>query len=185
MKVATITPAELFQIVNSGREVEILDVRTPAEYEQVKIPGSINVPLNQLDVHEYMRRRKRAADEPVYVLCKGGVRARTACERFLEAGYPNVVLIEGGIMSWESCGFPVERQVPNVEHQVRLVVGALNLIGVALGAFVNPWFLLISAFLGCGLIYAGLTGKCPMADVIARMPWNRAAMQTACCANNR
>ncbi|MGC8740950.1 MAG: rhodanese-like domain-containing protein [Candidatus Sumerlaeaceae bacterium] len=181
MKVSTITPSELFQIVSRGEEPEILDVRTPAEYDAVRILGTKNIPLDRLDVRQYLAHRQASAEKPIYVLCKGGTRARMACERFLEAGFPNAILIDGGIMAWEACNLPIERQVPNVESQVRLTIGTLNLIGVVLAAMVSPYFLILPAFVGCGLIYAGLTGKCPLAHVIASMPWNRVAAGAACC----
>lgn len=184
MKIATITPTELFNLITKGENPEILDVRTPAEYEKVRITQSTNVPLDRLNVHRYLADRTRSSEEPIYVLCKGGTRARMACEQFIQAGFDNVVLIEGGIMQWEACGLPVERAVPNVENQVRLTVGVMNLLGVLLGAFVHPYFLLISAFVSCGLIFAGITGKCPLAALIAAMPWNRMSAP-ACCSASR
>ncbi len=184
MKIATITPTELFNLITKGENPEILDVRTPAEYDKVRISPSANVPLDRLNVNQYLRDRKRSLAQPIYVLCKGGTRARMACEQFIQAGFDNVVLIEGGIMQWEACGLPVERSVPNVENQVRLTVGVMNLLGVLLGAFVNPYFLLISAFVSCGLIFAGITGNCPLAALIAAMPWNRMSAP-ACCSTSR
>ncbi len=181
MKVPTITPVELFQMMNRGENPEILDVRTPAEYEKVRISGTTNIPVDRLNVREYLNNRKASPDKPIYILCKGGTRARMACERFIEAGFANAVLIEGGIMQWEACGLPVERQVPNVESQVRVTIGALNLLGVVLAATISPYFLVIPGFVSCGLIFAGVTGRCPLANVIARMPWNRTAAGAGCC----
>lgn len=181
MKVATITPVELFSLMTQGKEPEILDVRTPAEYEKVRLARSVNIPLDRLDVARYLANRRSSPDEPIYVLCKGGTRARMACERFLEAGFQNVVLVDGGIMQWEACGLPVERAVPNVESQVRITIGFMNLLGVILAATVTPWFLIVPAFVSCGLLYAGISGKCPMANLIAAMPWNRMTPNSACC----
>lgn len=185
MKIATITPTELYRIITEGQTPEILDVRTRAEFDKVRIPATTNVPLDQLDVRQYLAKRNASTDQPIYVLCKGGTRARMACERFLEAGFDNVVLIEGGIMQWEACGLPVHRDAPNVEAQVRVTIGAMNLLGVVLGVTVSPYFLLISAFVSCGLIYAGITGKCPLANALAAMPWNRTSSAQACCSATR
>jgi rhodanese-related sulfurtransferase len=185
MNIATITPTELYRLMTEGQKPEILDVRTKAEYEKVRIPGTTLIPLDQLDVREYLARRSAPKDQPIYVLCKGGTRARMACERFIEAGFDNVVLIEGGILQWEACGLPVQREAPNIEAQVRITIGAMNLLGVILGVTVSPYFLLISGFVSCGMIYASLTGKCPLASVLAAMPWNRVTSATACCASGR
>jgi hypothetical protein len=46
--------------------------------------------------------------------------------------------------------------------------------GTALGFLVNPWFLALPAFMGCGMIFAGATGTCGLATVIGLAPWNRA-----------
>jgi rhodanese-related sulfurtransferase len=184
MKIPTVAPQELHQRIAKGEDVEILDVRTPAEYQEVHLPGSKNVPLDQLDVHQYMSARADAG-RPLYVLCKSGARARMACERFHQAGFTNVILVEGGIMNCERAGLPVQRQAPDIESQVRITIGSANLIGLILGVLINPWFLLICAFVSCGLIVAGVRGKCPLASLLALMPWNRRWASASCCATTR
>ncbi|MFN3400784.1 MAG: YgaP-like transmembrane domain [Ferrovibrio sp.] len=46
-------------------------------------------------------------------------------------------------------------------------------LGAVLAWFVSPWFILLSGFVGAGLMMAGLTGFCGMARLLAAMPWNR------------
>jgi hypothetical protein len=60
-----------------------------------------------------------------------------------------------------------------VDRQVQLIAGTMVLTGVALGTLVNPWFLVISAFFGAGLTFAGATGTCGLALMLMKMPWNR------------
>jgi hypothetical protein len=54
-----------------------------------------------------------------------------------------------------------------------LGVATLVLLGIAGGVAIDPWFLALSAFTGAGMAFAGLTGTCAMAQLLARMPWNR------------
>jgi hypothetical protein len=60
-------------------------------------------------------------------------------------------------------------------RQVQIVAGLLVLTGVVLGFVLNPAFFGISAFVGAGLTFAGISGWCGMAKLLALMPWNRRA----------
>ena len=60
-------------------------------------------------------------------------------------------------------------------RQVQIAAGALALLGVLLGALVAPAFFGIAAFVGAGLVLAGVSGFCGMAHLLAAMPWNRRA----------
>ena len=99
-----------------------------------------------------------------------------ACEKFVAAGYENVVNVEGGTQAWEAAGFPVKRgkKTVSLERQVRILAGALVLLGALLAWFVHPAFVLLSGFIGTGLVFAGVTDTCGMAMALAKMPWNRA-----------
>ena len=111
------------------------------------------------------------------MICQSGGRAARACERFETAGFSNVFSIEGGTSAWEQAGLPIVRGTTGVialERQVRIAAGALVLIGLALGWFVHPAFLGLSAFVGAGLVFAGVTDWCGMGLLLAKMPWNRA-----------
>ncbi len=70
---------------------------------------------------------------------------------------------------------PLERgttKVISLERQVRIVAGSLVVIGVVLGYFVHPWFVGLSAFVGAGLVFAGITDFCGMGLLLAKFPWN-------------
>ena len=60
-------------------------------------------------------------------------------------------------------------------RQVQIVAGSLVLAGVLLGWLVSPMFLGLSAFVGAGLAFAGISGFCGMAKLLAFLPWNRPA----------
>lgn len=176
MTIETITPQELEQRRRAGRPVDLIDVRTPAEYRQVHAEPARLVPLDQLDPAALMPPRDAAGSEPLYVICRTGGRARRACERLAAAGHPHVVNVEGGTDAWERAGLPVVRGRAAIalERQVRIAAGTLVLVGTLLGVLVSPYLLGIAAFVGAGLVFSGVTDTCGMAMLLARMPWNQA-----------
>ena len=74
-----------------------------------------------------------------------------------------------------AAGLPVVRgkKVMSLERQVRIAAGFIVLVGALLGFFVHPYFTGISAFVGAGLMFAGITDSCAMGMLIAKMPWNQ------------
>jgi rhodanese-related sulfurtransferase len=149
----------------------LLDVRTPAEFSSVHIPGAVLHPLSELNI-ERVREFSQGKEQCV-VICRSGGRARQAAQK-LAGAIPNIVVLEGGVTAWEAAGLPVERGAGaiSLERQVRIAAGALVLIGVLLGTLVNPLWYGLSGFIGAGLIFAGVTDTCGMAMVLAQMPWN-------------
>ncbi|MGD0388541.1 MAG: rhodanese-like domain-containing protein [Tepidisphaeraceae bacterium] len=170
-----ISLAEFRRLMEGGKPLTVLDVRTPAEFARVHAVGARLMPLDQLDPAAVAAQR-RDADEAIYVICQSGARAAKACQRLQEAGLAKVYNIEGGTAAWEKMGLPVERGQANVislERQVRIVAGALVLLGVALAWTVHPAFIAIAAFVGAGLMFAGITDYCGMGMILCKMPWNR------------
>ncbi|MGB0454748.1 MAG: YgaP-like transmembrane domain [Bacteriovoracaceae bacterium] len=64
-----------------------------------------------------------------------------------------------------------------MSRQTHLTAGSLALVGTLLGAFVNPYFLIIPGYVGAGLSFAGATGFCGMATILSLMPWNKSTSQ--------
>ena len=102
----SIVPAELYDLVRQGRPVELIDVRTPAEYQEVHAELARNVPLDTIDPVAVMRGRADAG-QPLYLICRSGGRSGKACEQFVAAGFPNVVNVEGGTAAWLESNLPV------------------------------------------------------------------------------
>ena len=173
MNVTTMSPKQLHDLVQSGTKVELIDVRTPVEYRELHVGFARNVPLDQLDATQLASGRNGSV--PLYVICRSGSRGKQACEKFLAAGYANVVNVEGGTQAWDQAGLPVVRgqKAISLERQVRIAAGLLVLVGSALGAFVSPYWIGLSAFVGAGLTFAGITDTCGMGMILARMPWNQ------------
>jgi rhodanese-related sulfurtransferase len=172
---ASVRPQELKARLDQGVHLEILDVRTPAEYGEMHIPGSLLVPLDALDPHEILAMRRDAAEAPIYVVCGSGKRAAKAAELFAKAGFCNAIVIEGGIHACERSGWTLQRGQPTVslERQVRIAAGLLVVSGVLLGWFLHPAFYWLSGLVGFGLVFAGITDTCGMGMLLAKMPWNR------------
>lgn len=173
-EINTITAARLAEL-DSQQHVDLVDVRTPAEFREVHATIARNVPLDSIDPKQVMESRNGTSDQPLYLICRSGNRSSNACQKFIDAGYTNVVSVDGGTSAWDEAGLPVERgkKAISLERQVRITAGALVLIG-ALLSFWSIWFAILPAFIGAGLMFAGITDTCGMAMMLAKMPWNQA-----------
>ncbi|MCC7085408.1 MAG: rhodanese-like domain-containing protein [Pirellulales bacterium] len=179
---ATISPKELAELPAAGQGVQLIDVRTPAEFREVHVDFARNIPLDRLTADAV--KEVAQADRPVYFICRSGSRGKQACERLSAAGL-NAINVEGGTLAWADAGLPVVRgkKTLSLERQVRIAAGSIVLISSILALLVHPYFAGLAAFVGAGLVFAGVTDTCGMALVLARMPWNQASGGdgTACC----
>jgi rhodanese-related sulfurtransferase len=162
---------------------ELVDVRTPGEYAAVHAEGARLVPLSEFVPGKLAEGHKGT----IYLICKSGRRAATAAEKCAAAGVSDVAVVEGGTDAWVAAGLPVVRGkgAISLERQVRIVAGLMVLAGVVLGVLVHPGFYGLSAFVGAGLVFAGLTDWCGMAMMLARMPWNRAPRGAECSSTGK
>jgi len=183
MKSISIT--ELKNLLSGEKSINLIDVRTPAEFAGVHVPGAHLLPLDTLDCGTVLAgHNKTNTGAPIYVLCHSGVRANQAAEKFANVGFSDCVVVEGGTQGWVDAGFPVERgerAVLPLDRQMQLAIGLVVLSGVLL-SLLNPAWIWLSGFAGCGLIFAGLSGICPLRSVIAKMPWNQGKATSSCCA---
>jgi len=168
----TITPAELQNILAAQPSAPVIDVRTPVEFAEVHVPQARSVPLDELKPAALQLPK----DQPVYLLCRSGQRASKAAEQFAREGFAEPVVVEGGTLAWIEAGLAVTRgqtRVISLERQVRIAAGSLVFIGVLLGWLVHRGFFILPAFVGAGLVFAGITDFCGMGLLLARMPWNK------------
>lgn len=170
-----IAPDELAQVLQAHPEVRLLDVRTPGEYETAHIRGAYNVPLDRLGEHGAEIRASVA--DPVVLVCQSGQRAKKAEAALAAAGMPNLHVLAGGVSGWLSAGNPVVRGKVrmSLERQVRIVAGALVAAGALLALALDPIFAVLPAFVGSGLVFAGVSDTCMMGMALARLPYNRPA----------
>jgi rhodanese-related sulfurtransferase len=172
----TITPRQLHDRLQAGERLHLLDVRTPAEHAEIHVPGTCLVPLDQLDPAHLAEVGGFAKEQPVFLLCRSGGRAKLAAEKLEKGGYGQCHVVEGGTIAWAEAGLPVNHgksQVISLERQVRIAAGTIVLSGVLLAQFVHPALIWLAGFIGAGLIFAGITDWCGMGMLIARMPWNQ------------
>lgn len=187
MSVPSISPQELAALCRSDKRLDLIDVRTPMEFQEMHVEMAKNVPLDKLDPAALMQARNGSKDEPLYLICRSGSRGKQACDKFLAAGFTNVINIEGGTLACVECGLAVIRgkKMISLERQVRIAAGLLVLIGALLSLLVHPVFLGLSIFVGAGLVFAGVTDTCGMGMMLARMPWNQVKNAPATCCGKK
>ena len=176
--ITSVTPAELHTLISAGEEPDIIDVRTPSEYRSGHIYGARSVPLDDVQAGRFNTAEANAnkdTNTTVYITCHSGSRARQAAERLVATGIRNITLLEGGTQAWEQSGLPVKRcgNAISLERQVQIAIGSLIVLEVIFGFTVHELFFALSALIGSGLIVACITRWCGMAQLIARLPWNR------------
>ncbi len=170
---ASTTPAALARELEAGADLRLLDVRTPAEFETAHIPGSHNLPLDQLPAYV---GALRDAPAPLVLVCQRGNRAREAAVLLRSGGREaGDRVLEGGVAAWEADGLPLVRgrERWSLERQVRGVAGSLVLVGALGGLFVARPLAALAAFVGGGLVFSALSNTCGMANLLARLPYNQ------------
>lgn len=163
-----ITVEELAAGLGGAAAPLVVDVRLPAEYRAVHLEPSLSLPLDEIPG----RRDELPRDREVVLVCRTGSRARLAAADL--AGLRTRVL-EGGMAAWQAAGLPVVEGQAHIglERQVRIAAGALASAGGVLAIAVSPWFGLVPAFVGAGLVYSGVTDRCGMAMLLGKLPYNR------------
>ena len=179
----TITPRELHERLQKGERCRLLDVRTPAEHAELHVPHVEPIPLDRLDAAQLEQANGFAKDQPIYIFCRTGERAKQAAAKLEKNGYSQCQVVAGGTLAWAEAGLPVDRgssKIISLERQVRIAAGALVLTGALLALFVHPAFLWLSALIGAGLVFAGITGWCGMGMLLAKLPWNQRGGEARC-----
>ena len=168
MSLPTIAVADARKLLDQG--AILVDVREADEHARERVPGARHNPLSRLAAVE------APAGKAVIFHCRSGARTAANALRLAGAASCEAYILEGGLDAWKKAGLPiaVDRHQPiEIMRQVQIVAGSLILLGVALGVWVAPAFFALSAFVGAGLAFAGITGWCGMARLLAVMPWNR------------
>ncbi|MBK7394236.1 MAG: rhodanese-like domain-containing protein [Chloracidobacterium sp.] len=173
MTIKQATVHEINELLDGGGECQVIDVREFSEFNSERIADAQLMPLSNFEKH---------ADEidhtkPVYLMCRSGNRATNAAEKLAAKGFTDIHVVQGGMVAWAGADLPVvkgESKVWSLERQVRFTAGLFVLTGVLLSLFVSPYLLLLSAFVGAGLMFSALTDTCGMGMILAKMPWNKA-----------
>ena len=181
MSANVVSLVDLRERMSRGFTPVLVDVRTPGEFARIHAAGARSMPLDKLNangIEEY-----RSSDGRLYVICHSGTRASMACQQLFSAGIPDVAVVEGGTEAWQDAGLPViagSGGAISLERQVRIAAGSLVLLGCLLAWLVAPQFIALSAFVGAGLIFAGITDICGMGILLGKLPWNSSVKTTSC-----
>jgi len=154
----------------------LVDVREADEHAREHVPGARHHALSRLSAID------TGGAKAVIFHCRSGARTAANAPRLAGAVGCDAYVLEGGIDAWKKAGLPVatdKRQPIEIMRQVQITAGSLVVLGVVLGVWVAPAFLDLSAFVGAGLVFAGTSGWCGMAKLLALMPWNRRAVTAA------
>ncbi|MFM2142434.1 MAG: inner membrane protein YgaP [Verrucomicrobiota bacterium] len=166
---ACILPQELAEALKSGG-CQLVDVREPVEHAESHVSGAKLIPLGQIEA----RCGELEKTKPVLVMCQAGKRGAAAADKLRALGFSDVPCATGA------------KAVMPLMRQVQITVGFFVLLGALLAVYVDPRWVWLCAFFGAGLLFAGLSGFCGLAMVLAKMPWNRvdgsSCSQTSCCA---
>lgn len=168
MTLTSIDPDRARRLIAEG--AVLIDIREPDEHARERLPDARNEPLSRLAA-------VAGGGAPALIFhCRSGARTAANAGRLAAASDCPAYLLEGGIEAWKKAGLPVvvdRRQPIEIMRQVQIAAGSLVVLGVALGLLVTPSLLVLSAFVGAGLMFAGVTGWCGMARLLSLMPWNR------------
>lgn len=172
MPIKTVDANTLKKWVDSAQAI-IVDVREPAEHKAENISGATLVPLGDIS----KSKLPNTEGKKLVLHCRSGKRSTSACEKLLaEDPGMEVYNLEGGISAWFDAGHEIKTSgkffLP-LDRQVQLTIGLGVLIGSALAYYINPLFSILTGFFGAGLTFAGASGTCGLAMVMAKMPWNK------------
>ena len=118
-RVKEIMPWDLSRALASGSKPLLLDVREPAEFAMLRIPGSINVPRGILeqscewDYDETVPELAAGRDREIVVICRSGKRSVLAVDMMLHMGFSNVVSLKTGVRGWNDFEQPMEDAAGN------------------------------------------------------------------------
>ena len=164
--------AETLKILLENQQVMLVDVRERSEYAGEHIAGANLMPLSSFEPALVPVE----GDKKLVLYCQSSNRSGQAAQKLLGAGFENVTHLQGGLNAWKQAGYPtkVNKNAPiSIMRQVQIIAGSLVLIGTLLGVFVSPYFLILSGFVGAGLLFAGVTNTCMMARLLAKLPYNQ------------
>lgn len=173
MTTKSISPAEARILVAQG--AALIDIREQEEYARENIADAHLLSLSAIEKGD--RLGPFEPYDTVIFYCQSGMRSSQNAQKLADAVAPaKVMLLEGGLNAWKKDGQQIhvdKSQALPVMRQVQIAAGTLVLAGVLLGYGVHPGFFLLSGFVGAGLLFAGISGFCGMARLLAVMPWNR------------
>lgn len=170
MSLPVLKPAEAKRLMDEG--AVLVDIRDRGEHARECVPGARNHPLSEFDNASF--------PETAVVIfhCRSGMRTQANVARLAKTVSGKAYVVEGGIDAWRRSGLPVaadKGQPMEMGRQVQIAAGSMVVLGGILGFLVHPAFYGLSVLVGAGLVFAGVSGMCTLAKVLAMAPWNKRA----------
>lgn len=168
MSLHPLTPHDAQMRIAKG--TRLIDVRERDEHLRERIAGAGCVPASA-----FPASLETEGDDVIFH-CRSGARTQAHAARLAASVTGTAYVLEGGLDAWKKAGLAIEKtpKAPlEIMRQVQMTAGGLVLLGVLLGFTAAPEFFGLSAFVGAGLFFAGASGWCGMAKLLAVMPWNR------------
>lgn len=97
-----LAPADAKKLYDDNKELTVLDVRTPQEFEAGHIDKAKNIPINNLE--SQVSQVSEDTDKPVLVYCASGARSLAACELLSQKGFSRIYHLPTGYASWPDIG---------------------------------------------------------------------------------
>ncbi len=173
MSLKPLSPQTIRQHLDQG--ALLVDIRSADEYARERIAQARHIPMEQLTEGAAALQSAKA----VIFHCRSGNRTQMNAQALSACVSGDAYVLEGGLDAWKKAGLPVvadASQPLELQRQVQIAAGSMIVLGTALGAMVSPWFLLLSGFVGVGLVFAGVSGFCGLARVLMKMPWNQSTV---------
>ena len=101
-----LSPGEATRKINKENAL-VVDLRSSQEFSSGHIAGSINVQEDKLEQHLITKRHSKAT--PVVLVCKTGVSSKKSGISLIKAGYLDIIVVSGGMMTWEGNGMPLSK----------------------------------------------------------------------------
>lgn len=151
----------------------IYDIREADEYRREHIVGAKNTPLSNFNLDQI---NEVSPNSSIVFHCQSGNRTKMNEAKFKDLPCKEVFILKDGITEWKNlgCATAVDNNAPlPIMRQVQITAGSLVVFGVILSFIISPYFALLSAFVGAGLIFAGISGFCGMANLLMLLPYNK------------
>lgn len=166
-----LSPLKVKERLDAGYAV-LVDIREADEFARRHIMGAQSQPLSAWE----KAHLNLDPDTDVIFTCRSGMRTAGACDRLAARVKGEAFVLDGGLDAWAGAGLPIvtDADAPmEIMRQVQIAAGSLVLLGALLGFLVAPVWFALSAFVGGGLVFAGVSGFCGMARLLMLAPWNR------------
>jgi len=164
----TITPKEFLEL--KDKNPRLIDIRSESEHLREKISEAECMPIEKISDEQFGK------DDILVFHCQSGNRTQQLQKIISKIHCKEIYILEGGISAWKKSSYPTEldNKAPlPLMRQVQIIVGFMVVLGVILSYTVSPYFNLLSAFFGAGLLFAGLSGYCGLARILMLLPYNK------------